>query len=73
MSLGFGLWSSGLRVLGSGDYGGAKVIRVFFFHLHLFLGGYLRLAFSVICVFFTRFPGSCHDSGGSAGYLHRFL
>ena len=28
------------------------------------------LFLSYLCLFFTRFPGTCHNSSGSVGYLH---
>ena len=54
-------------------YGEQKRLSASLFcYLHLCFFGYLRLFFSSASCF-TRFPGTCHDSGGSVGCLRLFV
>ena len=57
---------------GPNPRGGEKLIRVFLLRLSASFFCYLHL-FLLSASFLTRFPGACHDSGGSVGYMCLFL
>ena len=57
---------------GPNPRGGEKLIRVFLLRLSASFLSYLHLLL-LSASFLTRFPGACHDSGGSVGYMCLFL